>query len=92
LDFTRNFVGEIVGRTSMPETTLTAEENAVRLVEAHGLDDGANIIIDASGAESSIQTSIHTLRSGGTFVQAGMGKRRIEFPISELCEKELVIK
>lgn len=92
LDFARDFVGSSVGRTAMPDTTLTAEENATHLVEAHGLDNGADIVIDASGAESSIQTGIHTLRSGGTFVQAGMGKREIKFPISEICEKELVMK
>lgn len=92
LDFARGFVGESVCRTVVPDTTLSAEENAVRLVEANGLDDGADVVIDASGAEASIQTAIHTLRPGGTFVQAGMGKRNIEFPISEICEKELSVK
>jgi D-xylulose reductase len=29
---------------------------------------------------------------GGSYVQAGMGKRKVEFPISELCEREITAK
>ena len=32
------------------------------------------------------------LKKGGTYVQAGMGKRMMEFPIAEMCEKEVVAK
>lgn len=62
------------------------------MVHTQGLGEGADIAIDASGAEASVQTAIYSLRMGGTYVQAGMGKRKIEFPISEMCEKEIAAK
>lgn len=89
LEFSQSFVGTSVGRTAMPDPSLTPEENAQRLVYTQGFGEGADIAIDASGAEASIQTAIFSLRMGGTYVQAGMGKRKIEFPISEMCEKEI---
>ncbi|OJJ41677.1 hypothetical protein ASPWEDRAFT_35278 [Aspergillus wentii DTO 134E9] len=90
--FAREFVGEGVSRTTIPDLGRSAEENAARLVEECGLGEGADIAIDASGAELSINTAIFALRKGGTYVQAGMGKRKIEFPISEMCEKEITAK
>ncbi|KZF25855.1 GroES-like protein [Xylona heveae TC161] len=92
LRFAQKFVGSSVGRTAMPDSSLTPEENAKRLVEEHQLGEGADIAIDASGAEASVQTAIFALRMGGTFVQVGMGKRKIEFPISELCEHEITAR
>ncbi|KAH0123099.1 hypothetical protein KCU67_g17885, partial [Aureobasidium melanogenum] len=49
-------------------------------------------IIDATGAEPCIQTAIHALRTGGTYVQGGMGKPDINFPIMAMCAKELNLK
>jgi D-xylulose reductase len=57
-----------------------------------GLEGGADAVIDASGAEPSIQTSIHVVRRGGIYVQGGMGKPDITFPIMELCIKEVTAK
>ncbi|KAI9805982.1 MAG: hypothetical protein M1825_000596 [Sarcosagium campestre] len=68
---------------------VPAEENAKALREQHGFPDGVDVVIDASGAEPSIQTSIHVLRVGGTHVQGGMGKPEITFPITALCVKEI---
>ena len=90
LDFAQGFVGTSVGRTAIPDPSVTPEENAQRLVHTQGFGGGADI--DASGAEASVQTAIYSLRMGGTYVQAGMGKRKIEFPISEMCEKEIAAK
>ncbi|KFZ15218.1 hypothetical protein V502_05715 [Pseudogymnoascus sp. VKM F-4520 (FW-2644)] len=67
-------------------------ENAARIVTEASLGTGADVVIDASGAESSIQTGIHALRSGGTYVQGGMGKYDINFPIGAIIEKELKVK
>ena len=75
----------------MPSRT-PAEESAARLIKEQDLGEGADVIIDASGAEPSIQTAIHALRSGGTYVQAGMGKPEITFPITAMCVKELNVK
>lgn len=71
---------------------VSAEENAAALKKSAGLGDGADVVIDASGAEPSIQTSIHTVRMGGTYVQGGMGKADITFPIMAMCLKEVTAK
>jgi D-xylulose reductase len=71
---------------------VPAEENAANIKKELGLPDGADVVIDASGAEPSIQTSLHTVRMGGTYVQGGMGKSDITFPIMALCLKEVTAK
>lgn len=67
---------------------ISAEENAANIKKTAGLPDGADVVIDASGAEPSIQTSIHTLKVGGTYIQGGMGKADITFPIMAFAIKE----
>ncbi|SPO02428.1 probable xylitol dehydrogenase [Cephalotrichum gorgonifer] len=71
---------------------VSAEENAANLIRECGLGEGADVVIDASGAEPSIQTSLHVVRMGGTYVQGGMGKSDINFPIMKLCLKEVTAK
>lgn len=88
LDFAKKFAAT---GTFMPEK-VPAEENAARLIREHDLGDGADVIIDASGAEPSIQTGILALRDGGTYVQGGMGKNEITFPIMAMCIKELNVR
>ena len=68
------------------------EENGANLIKEFGLGEGADAVIDASGAEPSIQTSIHVVRRGGVYVQGGMGKPDITFPIMALCTKEITAK
>lgn len=67
-------------------------DNAEALRREHGLGRGADVVIDASGAEPSVHTGIHVLRTGGTYVQGGMGRDEISFPIMAACTKELNIK
>ncbi|KAJ9194239.1 hypothetical protein DTO166G4_7881 [Paecilomyces variotii] len=71
---------------------VPAVQNAARMKEENDLGPGADIAIDASGAEPSVHTGIHVLRTGGTYVQGGMGKDEITFPIMAACSKELNIK
>jgi D-xylulose reductase len=71
---------------------ISAEENAKALVEQCDLGKGADVVIDASGAEPSIQTSLHVVRMGGRYVQGGMGKADITFPIMALCLKEVTAR
>ncbi|KAJ6151849.1 hypothetical protein N7470_006977 [Penicillium chermesinum] len=59
----------------------SAQENAERLKKENDLGTGADVAIDASGAEPSVHTGIHVLRNGGTYVQGGMGRSEIQFPI-----------
>lgn len=92
LDFAEQFIGSSVISTNIPDTSISAEENAQNLIRKFGLGEGADVAIDASGAESSVQTALYALRPGGTYIQTGMGKREINFPIAEMCERELVVK
>jgi D-xylulose reductase len=57
-----------------------------------GLIDGADVVIEASGAEASIRSGITVLKAGGVFVQGGMGKSDVNFPITELLVKEGILK
>ncbi|KAF2168686.1 hypothetical protein M409DRAFT_65551 [Zasmidium cellare ATCC 36951] len=71
----------------------TAEAAAADILRTCGLsEDGVDVAIDATGAEPCIQTSVHLLRTGGTYVQAGMGKSEVVFPIGALCGKEITVK
>lgn len=69
-----------------------AEAAAQRIIETAELGLGADVTIDATGAEPCIQTGIHATRAGGTYVQAGNGKPDITFPIGILGNKELNVK
>ena len=71
---------------------VPAEEMAKRLQDACEVPLGFDVAIDASGAEPCIQTAIYSLRGGGTYVQGGMGKTDINFPIGVACARELCIK
>ena len=79
--------------TFQPSRDNTAEETAQRIIEQHSLAlEGVDVVLEATGAEPCIEAGIHVLRMGGTFVQAGLGKAKIEFPIVALSEKELNMK
>ncbi|KFY63534.1 hypothetical protein V497_01984 [Pseudogymnoascus sp. VKM F-4516 (FW-969)] len=88
LDFAKNYAAT---HTFMPER-VSAETNAENLIKSADLGDGADAVIDASGAEPSIQTSIHVVRRGGVYVQGGMGKPDITFPIMAMCTKEITMR
>ncbi|KAG5938817.1 hypothetical protein E4U59_003570 [Claviceps monticola] len=88
LDFAREFAST---HTYLSQR-ITPEENARAIKQHLGLPRGADVVIDASGAEPSIQTSLHTVRMGGTYVQGGMGNSDITFPIMALCLKEVTAK
>ena len=88
LDFAKKYAAT---HSFMPQR-VKAEENAERLIKEAELGEGADVVIDASGAEPSIQASIHVVRRGGTYVQGGMGKADIEFPIMAMCAKEITMK
>lgn len=68
-------------------------QNAKNILRAGELgSSGADAVIDASGVEISIQTALHAVRRGGTFVQVGMGKSTVDFPIMAMCMKEVTAK
>lgn len=86
LEFAKRFNSSA---TFKPDVTVSAKENAARLVGENSLGLGADAVIEASGAESSVNTAIYALRPGGSYVQTGLGKPMINFPIMAMSEKEL---
>lgn len=101
LDFAASFIpnGRVSFESFIPEKTLSTEENAQRLCEMHPGSDfiesdipAYDVAIEATGAESCIQMAIYALRVGGSFVQTGLGKRVVDFPISTVSENEIHVK
>ncbi|KAK0647866.1 D-xylulose reductase [Lasiodiplodia hormozganensis] len=99
LAFAEGFVPGV--RTFIPPTTKPEEgvdpddvsqATAARMVDELDLGDGADVVLEATGAEPCIQTGVHVLKSGGTLVQAGLGKARMSFPVVRMSEKELTVK
>lgn len=92
LSFAKDFLGQC--DTYIPDIKKSPLESAQDLKEnsASIPAEGADVVIDASGAASSTQTAIHVLRRGGTFVQGGMGRDEINFPIMAVCANEITVK
>jgi D-xylulose reductase len=51
-----------------------SEMIATMLKEQFGLGEGADVVLECTGAEPCIQAGINVAKKGGTYVQAGMGK------------------
>lgn len=47
---------------------------AEKVIKTFGLGDGADVVLECTGAEPCIQAGVFAAKKGGTFVQAGMGK------------------
>lgn len=88
LEFAKRYAATHLFRSQKTST----EDNAQRMIEECQLGLGADIVIDATGAEPCIQTGIYAVRPGGTYVQGGMGKTNITFPIGIACSKEITLK
>jgi len=87
-----DFAAKYAATHTFTPARVSAEENAKNLLAAADLPLGADAVIDASGAEPSIQTSQHVVRRGGIYVQGGMGKPDITFPIMTMCVNEVTMK
>ncbi|EJU06497.1 GroES-like protein [Dacryopinax primogenitus] len=61
------------------------------LVKGVGLG-GTDTVLEATGAESCIQTGVYVARRGGVFTQIGMGAENITLPITTALVKELQIR
>lgn len=51
-----------------------SEKLALLIKQQFALGDGPDVVLEATGAQSCIQTGIQLCRKGGMYVQAGMGK------------------
>ncbi len=90
LEFVKKFIGPSC--TGYVSQRISAPENAANIIKENDLGEGADVAIDASGVEPSIQAAIHVLRKGGSYVQGGMGRDECTFPITAACTKELTIR
>ncbi|KAK7403735.1 hypothetical protein QQX98_010474 [Neonectria punicea] len=63
-----------------------------RIVAEFGLGEGADVVLECTGAEQCIQAGIFAAKKGGTYVQAGMGKENVVFPITTACIRALTVK
>lgn len=57
-----------------------SEAIAASIKEKFELGEGADIVLECTGAESCIQAGINVAKKGGTYVQAGMGKE-VHLPV-----------
>ncbi|KAF2156382.1 hypothetical protein K461DRAFT_275488 [Myriangium duriaei CBS 260.36] len=69
-----------------------AAKVAREIKERFGLGEGPDVVIDATGAASCIQTGVHLCKKGGMYVQAGMGRENINFPITTVCIRDLTVR
>ncbi|KAF2640390.1 GroES-like protein [Massarina eburnea CBS 473.64] len=74
------------------EPMAHSEEIAGMIKVLFGLGEGADVVLECTGAEPCIQAGIYVAKKGGTYVQAGMGKENVMFPITTACIRALTIK
>ncbi|ROW02492.1 hypothetical protein VMCG_06069 [Cytospora schulzeri] len=69
-----------------------AQAMAEEIKTTFGLGHGADVVLEASGAEPCVQMGVYVTKPGGTLVQAGMGKESVNFPITHVCTQGLTVK
>lgn len=68
------------------------QDSAARIKSECQLGEGADVVIEASGAAVCTITGLYVLHMGGVFVQGGMGTDKLEFPIMHVAANELTVK
>ncbi|TVY32955.1 putative D-xylulose reductase A, partial [Lachnellula subtilissima] len=63
-----------------------------KIVAEFGMGEGFDVVLECTGAEPCIQAGVFAAKKGGTYVQAGMGKENVLFPITTACIRALNIK
>lgn len=89
LDFAKDFVD---CKTFMPNLKSGPEVEAARMKRELGFEVGADVVLECTGVESSVQTGIYASGPGSVVVQIGLGKPDLTLPILNMCEKEVVFK
>jgi D-xylulose reductase len=83
----------VAGKESGPDAAKRLkDENPELGVEGATGGRGADVVIEATGAAPCTQAGVHVVRPGGTFVQVGMGKDELTFPIGAVCGSEVTFK
>ncbi|KAH9976220.1 GroES-like protein [Lactifluus volemus] len=80
-------------KAKSPEEQLRrAKDNADKLLEVFGEDDGFDMVFECTGAEPCIQMAIHTAITGGRVTLIGMGTRNTSLPLSAAALREVDIQ
>ena len=74
------------------EEAAYSAQLAEQIKQKFSLGEGPDVVIDATGAQACIQTGVNLCKKGGMYVQAGMGKENITFPITTACIRDLTIR
>ncbi|KAJ6045181.1 uncharacterized protein N7446_003383 [Penicillium canescens] len=95
-DFARTFGADDVfvppPKPDGKDSCAWSEELARVMKEKFDLGEGPDVVLEATGAEACIQTGVHLTKKGGTYVQAGMGRENVVFPITTACIRDLTIR
>lgn len=78
-EFAKKFAADdvyvpISARKEGQDQVDAARAMAEHIIEKFGLGDGADVVLECTGAEPCIQAGVYAAKKGGTYVQAGMGK------------------
>ncbi|KKA20551.1 hypothetical protein T310_5415, partial [Rasamsonia emersonii CBS 393.64] len=96
LEFAKTFGADDVfcppPKPDVIDDTEWSEKVAKMIKEQFNLGDGPDVVLEATGAESCIQTGVHLVKKGGMYVQAGMGRENVVFPITVACIRDLTIR
>jgi len=80
------------GETRIQYSKRCAAEMKAKLNFDERGADAIDLVVDASGAETCIQTGLYIVKHGGTFVQVGMGSADVTIPVTYLLVKEVNFK
>jgi len=97
LEFARSFAATgtfIPDKPGKHESNIDyAQKVGDKIKKQFNLGEGADCVIDATGAEVCTLSGLYACGKGGTFVQAGMGKDVLSaFPITLICVREINVK
>lgn len=74
------------------DTSLSVEENTEKFSAEQHLPEGAGVIVEATGATSSVHMGMELIKMGGSYVQVGYGKKMIDFPLVAMSQKEITMR
>lgn len=93
LKFASSFAADDVYKMPFRAAEEAEEDFAKRISKEirtkFDLGTGADVILEATGAEPCIQVGVFLAKPEARFVQAGMGKEFIGFPVTEALVKQL---
>ncbi|KAK5159932.1 hypothetical protein LTS14_002038 [Recurvomyces mirabilis] len=96
LDFAKSFAADGVFMAPKPKPGVDpvehSEKVAALIKKEFNLGEGPDVVLECTGAEACIQAGVFVAKKGGTYVQAGMGKENVVFPITTACIRALHIK